>query len=90
MKLAIVIAITILISVFCAIVILFLADVIITVKPYFEIWLKRKLDRAFEPRECASCKHCATDYTVRPERHYCNMHGKNILRDLSCDRWERR
>lgn len=90
MKLAIAIAITILISVFCAIVILFLADVIITVKPYFEIWLRRKLDKAFEPRECASCKHCATDYSVRPGRHYCIMNGKNILRDSSCDRWERR
>ena len=90
MKLAIVIAITILISVFCAIVILFLVSVIMTVKPYFEIWLKRKLDKAFEPRECGSCKHCATDYSVRPERHYCIMNGKNILRNSSCDRWERR
>ena len=90
MKLAIVIAITILISVFCAIVILFLADVIITVEPYFRQWLRRKLDKALEPRECYSCKHCATDYTVMPERHYCIMNGKNILRDSSCDRWERR
>ena len=78
------------IGIFGVIAVLFLADVIITVKPYFEIWLRRKLDRAFEPRECASCKHCATDYSVRPERHYCFMNGKNILRDSSCDRWERR
>ena len=69
---------------------LFLADVIMTVKPYFEKWLRWKLDKAFEPRECGSCKHCATDYSVRPERHYCIMNGKNILRDSSCDRWERR
>ena len=80
----------ILISAFGAIAVLFLADAMITVEPYFRKWLQRKLDRAFEPRECASCKHCATDYTVRPERHYCNMHGKNILRNSSCDRWERR
>ena len=80
----------ILIMIFGAIAVLFLADAMITVKPYFETWLRRKLDEAFEPRECDSCKHCATDYSVRPERHYCNMHGKNILRDSSCDRWERR
>ena len=80
----------ILIGIFGMIAVLFLADVIITVEPYFKMWLRRKLDKVFEPRECDSCKHCATDYTVRPERHYCNMHGKNILRDLSCDRWERR
>ena len=90
MKLAIVIAITILISVFCAIVILFLVSAITTVEPYFRKWLKRKLDKAFEPRECGSCKHCATDYTVMPGRHYCIMNDKNILRDSSCDRWERR
>ena len=80
----------ILISIFGAIVVLFLADAMITVKPYFEIWLQRKLDKVFEPRECDSCRHCATDYSVRPERHYCIMNGKNILRDSSCDRWERR
>ena len=90
MKLAIVIAITILISVFCAIVILFLVSAITTVEPYFRKWLKRKLDRAFEPRECASCRHCVTDYSVMPERHYCIKNGKNILRDSICDRWERR
>ena len=61
MKLAIVIALTILISVFCAIVILFLVSAIMTAEPYFRKWLKRKLDKAFEPRECASCRHCATD-----------------------------
>ena len=80
----------ILISIFGAIAVLFLADAMITVKPYFETWLRRKLDRAFEPRECASCRHCATDYTVMPERHYCNMHNKNIEKYSSCDRWERR
>ena len=90
MKLAIVIAITILISVFCAIVILFLVSAITTVEPYFRQWLKRKLDKAFEPRECDSCRHCATDFSVIPERHYCIMNGKNVLRNSSCDRWERR
>ena len=90
MKLAIVIALTILISVFCAIVILFLVSAIMTVEPYFKKWLQRKLDKAFEPRECASCRHCATDYTIMPERYYCIMNGKNILRNSSCDRWERR
>ena len=80
----------ILISVFGAIAVLFLADAIITVKPYFEIWLRRKLDKAFEPRECDNCKHCATDFSVIPERHYCIMNGKNVLRYSSCDRWERR
>ena len=80
----------ILIGIFGMIAVLFLADVIITVEPYFKTWLRRKLDRAFEPRECDSCKHCATDYSVRPTRYYCNMHDKNMLRDSSCDRWERR
>ena len=80
----------ILIGIFGVIAVLFLADVIITVEPYFRQWLQKKLDRAFEPRECASCKHCATDYSVRPERHYCNMHDKNIEKYSSCDRWERR
>ena len=80
----------ILISVFGAIAVLFLADAMMTVKPYFEKWLRRKLDRAFEPRECDSCRHCATDFSVRPERHYCIMNGKNVLRYSSCDRWERR
>ena len=80
----------ILIGIFGMIAVLFLADVIVTVEPYFRKGLKRKLDKAFEPRECASCKHCATDYTVMPERHYCNMHGKNITKDSSCNRWERR
>ena len=90
MKVATTLVIVIAISIFCAIVILFIADVIKIVEPYFKTWLRRKLDRAFEPRECASCKHCATDYTVMPGRHYCIMNGKNILRDSSCDRWERR
>ena len=80
----------ILISVFGAIAVLFLADLIMTVEPYFRKWLQRKLEKAFEPRECASCRHCATDYRVMPERHYCIMNGKNILRDSSCDRWEGR
>ena len=80
----------ILIGIFGVIAVLFLADVIMTVKPYFEIWLKRKLDKAFEPRECDSCRHCATDFSIRPERHYCVMNGNNVLRYSSCDRWERR
>ena len=80
----------ILIGIFGVIAVLFLADVIITVKPYFEIWLRRKLDKAFEPRECDNCKHCATDFSVIPERHYCIMNGKNVLRYSSCDRWEGR
>ena len=80
----------ILIGIFGMIAVLFLADVIMTVEPYFKTWLRRKLDKAFKPRECASCRHCTTDYTVRPERYYCNMHAENILRDSSCDRWERR
>ena len=80
----------ILIGIFGVIAVLFLADVIMTVKPYFEIWLRRKLDKAFEPRECDSCRHCATDFSVRPERHYCIMNGNNVLRYSSCDRWERR
>ena len=80
----------IVIGIFGVIAVLFLADVIMIVEPYFRKWLKRKLDKALEPRECASCKHCATDYSVRPERHYCFMNGKNVLRYSSCDRWERR
>lgn len=84
------VVIAIVISIFCAIMILFIADVIKTAEPYFRKWLQRKLEKAFEPKECASCRHCATDYSVRPERHYCIMNGKNILRDSSCDRWERR
>ena len=80
----------IVIGIFGVIAVLFLADVIITVEPYFRQWLRRKLDKALEPRECDNCKHCATDYTVMPGRHYCIMNGKNILRDSSCDRWERR
>ena len=80
----------ILIGIFGVIAVLFLADVIMTVKPYFEIWLRRKLDKAFELRECDNCKHCATDFSVIPERHYCIMNGKNVLRYSSCDRWERR
>ena len=80
----------ILISIFGAIAVLFLADAMITVKPYFETWLRMKLDRVFEPMECASCKYRTTDYSVRPERHYCNMHNKNIEKYSSCDRWERR
>lgn len=79
----------ILIGIFGMIAVLFLADVIMTVEPYFKIWLKRKLDKAFEPKNCNNCKYRTTDYSVRPERHYCNIHDKNILRDSSCDRWER-
>ena len=90
MKVAITLVIVIAISIFCAIAVLFLADVIITVKPYFEIWLRRKLDRAFEPKNCDSCKYRFTDYEFLPPRHYCNMVGKNITEDSSCDRWERR
>ena len=80
----------ILIPVFGAIGVLFLADAMMTVKPYFEKWLRWKLDKALEPRECDNCKHCATDFSVIPERHYCIMNGKNVLRYSSCDRWERR
>ena len=80
----------ILIGIFGVIAVLFLADLIMTVEPYFRKWLKRKLDRAFEPRECDSCRHCATDFSIRPERHYCVMNGNNVLRYSSCDRWERR
>ena len=80
----------ILISAFGAIAVISLADVMITVEPYFRQWLQRKLDRAFEPRECDSCRHCATDFSIRPERHYCVMNGNNVLRYSSCDRWERR
>ena len=90
MKVATIIVITILISAFAAAVIIFLVSAIMTVEPYFRKWLKRKLDRAFEPRECDNCKHCATDFSVRPERHYCVMNGNNVLRYSSCDRWERR
>ena len=84
------IVISMLISAFGVIAIFFLIVLIMTVVPYFRTWLQRKLDKAFEPRECASCKHCAMDYSVRPERHYCFMNGKNVLRYSSCDRWERR
>ena len=80
----------ILIGIFGMIAVLFLVDVIITVKPYFEIWLRRKLDKAFEPKNCDSCKYHFTDYDRLPPRHYCNMVGKNITEDSSCDRWERR
>ena len=80
----------ILISVFGAIAVLFLADAMMTVKPYFEKWLRWKLDRAFEPKNCDSCKYHFTDYDRLPPRHYCNMVGKNITEDSSCDRWERR
>ena len=80
----------ILIGIFGVIAVLFLADVIMTVEPYFRKWLQRKLDKAFEPRECDSCRHCATDFSIRPERHYCVMNGNNVLRYSSCDRWERR
>ena len=80
----------ILIGIFGVIAVLFLADVITTVEPYFRKWLKRKLDRAFEPKNCDSCKYHFTDYDRLPPRHYCIMNGKNILRNSSCDRWERR
>ena len=40
----------ILIGIFGMIAVLFLADVIVTVEPYFRKWLQRKLDKAFEPR----------------------------------------
>ena len=90
MKVAITLVIVIAISIFCAIVILFLADVIKTVEPYFRKWLQRKLDKAFESKNCDSCKYRFTDYEFLPPRHYCNMVGKNITEDSSCDRWERR
>ena len=80
----------IVIGIFGMIAVLFLADVIITVEPYFKIWLRRKLDKAFEPKNCDSCKYHFTDYDRLPPRHYCNMVGKNITEDSSCDRWERR
>ena len=80
----------ILIGIFGVIAVLFLADVIITVEPYFRKWLQRKLDKAFEPKNCDSCKYHFTDYDRLPPRHYCNMVGKNITEDSSCDRWERR
>ena len=80
----------IVIGIFGVIAVLFLADVIITVEPYFRQWLRRKLDKAFEPKNCDSCKYHFTDYDRLPPRHYCNMVGKNITEDSSCDRWERR
>ena len=79
----------ILIGIFGMIAVLFLADVIMIVEPYFKIWLKRKLDKAFEPKNCNNCKYRTTDYTVYPLNHYCNMHDKNIEKYSSCDRWER-
>ena len=79
----------IVIGIFGVIAVLFLADVIITVEPYFRQWLRRKLDKAFEPKNCGSCKYRFTDYEFLPPRHYCNMVGKNITEDSSCDRWER-
>ena len=90
MKVAITLVIVIAMSIFCAIVILFIADVIKIVEPYFRTWLQRKLDKAFEPKNCDSCKYRFTDYEFLPPRHYCNMVGKNITEDSSCDRWERR
>ena len=90
MKVAIILVTSMLISAFGVMAIIFLVSTVMTAVPYFRTWLQRKLDKAFEPRECNSCKHCAIDYTVRPERHYCIMNGKNILRNSSCDRWERR
>ena len=80
----------ILIGIFGVIAVLFLADLIMTVEPYFRQWLRRKLDKAFEPKNCDSCKYHFTDYDRLPPRHYCNMVGKNITEDSSCDRWERR
>ena len=80
----------ILIGIFGVIAVLFLADVIITVEPYFRQWLRRKLDKALEPKNCDSCKYHFTDYDRLPPRHYCNMVGKNITEDSSCDRWEGR
>ena len=80
----------IVIGIFGVIAVLFLADVIITVQPYFRQWLQRKLEKAFEPKNCNNCKYRTTDYTVFPLNHYCNMVGKNITEDSSCDRWERR
>lgn len=80
----------ILIGIFGMIAVLFLVDVIMIVEPYFRKWLKRKLDKAFESKNCDSCKYRFTDYEFLPPRHYCNMVGKNITEDSSCDRWERR
>lgn len=90
MKLVIVIAISMLILAFVAIAVVFIISAIMTVEPYFEKWLNRKLDKAFEPKNCDGCKYHFTDYDCLPPRHYCNMFGKNITEDSSCDRWERR
>ena len=84
------IIISMLISAFGVIAIFFLIVLIMTVVPYFRKWLQRKLDKAFEPKNCGSCKYRFTDYEFLPPRHYCNMVGKNITEDSSCDRWERR
>lgn len=80
----------ILIGIFGVIAVLFLADVIMAVEPYFRKWLKRKLDKVFEPKNCGSCKYRFTDYRFLLPRHYCNMFGKDITENSSCDRWERR
>ena len=83
----------ILIGIFGMIAVLFLADVIVTVEPYFRKWLQRKLEKVLETKNCNNCKYRTTDYEFYeflPPRHYCIMNGKNILRNSSCDRWERR
>ena len=83
----------ILIGIFGMIAVLFLADVIVTVEPYFRKWLQRKLEKVLETKNCNNCKYRTTDYEFYeflPPRHYCNMHGKDITRDSSCDRWGRR
>ena len=90
MKVAITLVTSMLISAFGVIAILVLIVLIMTVVPYIRTWLQRKLDKAFEPKNCDSCKYRFTDYEFLPPRHYCNMVGKNITEDSSCDRWERR
>ena len=84
------VATMIVIGTFGVIAVLFLADVIITVEPYFRLWLSGKLDKAFELKNCNTCKYRTTDYIGFSLNHYCIMNGKNVLRYSSCDRWERR
>lgn len=90
MKVAIALVITIVISIFCAIVILFLVSAIKTVEPYFRKWLERKLDRIFVPKHCSCCRYCAENWKVYPLRYHCNANDREVLADSSCDKWEAR
>ena len=45
----------ILIGIFGMIAVLFLADVIVTVEPYFRKWLQRKLEKVLETKNCNNC-----------------------------------